>query len=109
MTDDKQVKLKTEQTTNKQEDTQPLLRSNRKALGRPEKKVEETTPKKEFWVQIRLLPIWLRIILVLLLLIGTAMFGAMIGYSSLGDGDPSDVFNKETWTHILDIITGKQK
>jgi len=107
MTDDKQIKLKTEQTTKKQEDTQPLLRSSRKALGRPDKKGEETAPKKQFWVQIRLLPIWLRIILVLLLLIGAAMFGVMIGYSSLGDGDPSDVFKKETWTHILDIIAGK--
>jgi hypothetical protein len=109
MTDDKQVKLKTEQTNKKQENPQPLLRSSRKALGRPDRKVEETAPKKQFWVQIRLLPIWLRIILVLLLLTGAAMFGAMIGYSSLGDGNPGDVFKKETWTHILDIIDGKQK
>ena len=109
MTDEKKIKLKTEQPEKKQKDTQPLLRSSRKTIVRPEKKVEETAPKKQMWVQIRLLPIWVRIILVLLLLVGAAALGAMIGYSTLGDGNPSDVFKKETWTHILDIIAGKQK
>ena len=69
---------------------------------------EEAAPKKQFWVQIRLLPIWLRIILVLLLLIGAAILDAIIGYGYIGDGEPADVFKKETWIHILDIIKGKE-
>ncbi|WP_342515333.1 DNA-directed RNA polymerase subunit beta [Sporosarcina sp. FSL K6-1522] len=73
------------------------------------KKVEEQTESKtQKWVQIRLLPIWLRILLVLLLLVGAAVFGAMFGYGYLGDGNPGDVLKKETWTHIYDIMNGKQ-
>ncbi|MGN7385573.1 DNA-directed RNA polymerase subunit beta [Sporosarcina sp. SAFN-015] len=69
---------------------------------------EETSDKRRIWVQIRLLPIWLRILLVLLLVAGAAVLGAMIGYGYVGDGEPSDVLKKETWTHILDIINGKE-
>jgi len=69
---------------------------------------EETSNKRRIWVQIRLLPIWLRVVLVLLLLSGAAVFGAMIGYGYVGDGNPSDVLKKETWTHIIDIINGKE-
>lgn len=64
--------------------------------------------KKRSWVQIRLLPIWLRIILVLLLLIGAAILGAMFGYSILGHGEPGDIFKKEVWVHIFDIMSGKE-
>ncbi|WP_262174324.1 DNA-directed RNA polymerase subunit beta [Saccharococcus sp. Marseille-Q5394] len=69
---------------------------------------EETSGKPRIWVQIRLFPIWLRIVLVLLLLAGAAILGAMIGYGFVGDGQPSDVLKKETWIHILDIIKGKE-
>jgi hypothetical protein len=69
---------------------------------------EQSEPRKQFWVQIRLLPIWLRILLVILLLTGAAIFGAIIGYGYIGDGEPTDVLKKETWTHILDIINGKE-
>lgn len=71
-------------------------------------KSEEATPKNQFWVQIRLLPIWLRVVLVLLLLAGVAILGAIIGYGYIGDGEPADVLKKETWTHILDILNGKE-
>jgi len=59
-------------------------------------------------VLVRIIPIWLRIILVILLLFGAAMLGAMIGYGQIGEGDPSDVFKAETWIHILDILKGKE-
>ena len=57
-------------------------------------------------VRIRLIPIWLRVLIVLLLIIIAAIFGAMFGYSVIGDGDSSDVFKKETWQHIFDIMNG---
>lgn len=87
----------------------PAKRSLRASRHEQKKKKEdEAVPQNRKWVQIRILPIWLRIILVLLLLFGAAILGAMIGYGYLGDGQPSDVLKKETWTHIFDIMNGKE-
>ena len=107
MTDEKRNNLNSNDSR-KKESAPPLIRSTRKERGRVDKPNEETPSKKQFWVQIRILPIWLRVILVLLLLAGAAYLGALVGYSSIGDGDSSDVFKKETWVHIMDIINGKE-
>lgn len=107
MADEKQTKLK-QQGTETLGMTRSAMRSSRQKRQRNSAQVEQETPKKQFWVQIRLLPIWLRIILVLLLLVGTAILGAMIGYGYIGDGETGDVLKKETWIHILDIINGKE-
>ncbi len=107
MTDEKQNRLKRE-VSEKSDSTLPATRSSRIEHKRNNTQAEKATPKKQFWVQIRILPIWLRVILVLLLLVGAAVFGATIGYGYIGDGNPADVLKKETWTHILDIINGKE-
>lgn len=60
------------------------------------------------WVQIRLFPIWLRVIIILALLFVAAYAGLIIGYSVLGDGLSSDVFKWSTWQHLIDIIKGKE-
>ncbi len=83
-------------------------RSSRNENSKRSTESEQGASRKQFWVQIRLLPIWLRVVLVLLLLVGAAIFGAIIGYGYMGDGEPTDVLKKETWTHILDIINGKE-
>ena len=70
--------------------------------------VPEKQPKKTWWVQIRLFPIWLRIILVLALVVLAAALGAMVGYGILGDGEPRDALKWETWQHIIDIMSGKK-
>jgi DNA-directed RNA polymerase subunit beta len=73
-----------------------------------EKKVkqkEEAKPRR--WVRVRMLPIWLRIVLVIVLLAASLAFGAMVGYGVIGDGNPADVFKKETWQHIIDIVVKK--
>lgn len=57
-------------------------------------------------VRVRLIPIWLRIIIVLVLLLLAVVFGAMFGYAILGDGDVSDTFKPDTWKHIFDIMNG---
>jgi hypothetical protein len=106
MTNEKRNDLNSNKLKNK-DNTPPLIRSTRKERGRQNGPVEETPPKKQYWVQIRLLPIWLRVVIVLLLLTGAVLLGAFVGYSIIGDGDSGDVFKKETWTHILDIIDGK--
>lgn len=53
---------------------------------------------------IRMLPIWLRVILVILLFAGSLMAGAMFGYGVVGDGEPRDAITKGPWLHIQDII-----
>ena len=84
----------------KQDEQTPKTRSEK------HEKTEEKQTKKSFWVQIRMFPIWLRVILVLLLLVGAAALGLYVGYSVVGDGSPKEIFQKETWTHITDIIRG---
>ncbi|WP_064091912.1 DNA-directed RNA polymerase subunit beta [Rossellomorea aquimaris] len=66
------------------------------------KQLEEPKPKR--WVRVRMLPIWLRILLFVLLLAGSLVLGAMVGYGVIGDGNPSDVFKAKTWQHIIDIV-----
>lgn len=109
MTDEKKNGVQHQQaesrTATRATRTRPSRNENRRRSTESE---QETAPKKQFWVQIRLLPIWFRVLLVLLLLAGAAIFGAIIGYGYMGDGEPADVLKKETWTHILDIINGKE-
>jgi hypothetical protein len=58
-------------------------------------------------IRIRLIPIWLRIVL---LVVFTGVFlvaGAAVGYGVLGDGKPGDVLKGSTWTHIIDLVEKK--
>lgn len=70
------------------------------------------TPQKDEkptkWVQIRLIPIWLRIIIIIALIFIAAIVGLTVGYSVLGDGNSSDVLEWSTWQHLLDIVNGKE-
>ncbi|ALS76273.1 hypothetical protein AUC31_14180 [Planococcus rifietoensis] len=66
----------------------------------------EKPQKKTRWVQIRMFPIWLRILLVIALLVVMAALGAMIGYGVIGDGNAGDALKWETWQHIFDIMRG---
>lgn len=59
------------------------------------------------WVQIRMIPIWLRILIVMVLLLAAVMVGVTIGYSSIGDGDSADALKWSTWQHLLKIIKGE--
>ncbi|WP_201714443.1 DNA-directed RNA polymerase subunit beta [Rossellomorea arthrocnemi] len=73
-----------------------------------EKKVkqkDETKPSR--WVRVRMLPIWLRILLFILLLAGSLALGAVVGFAGIGDGKAADVFKAETWQHIIDIVIKK--
>ncbi len=71
---------------------------------------ETAKPQKPTrWVQIRLLPIWLRVLLVLLLIAGAVAGGLTVGYAILGGGDASDALKWETYQHILDIMNGTSK
>ncbi|TQR21185.1 DNA-directed RNA polymerase subunit beta [Psychrobacillus vulpis] len=70
-------------------------------------KAKEVEAKQTYWVQIRMFPIWLRILLVIVLFGGAAAGGLMVGYGVLGNGTPADALKWETYQHILDIKDGK--
>ncbi|RFU60095.1 DNA-directed RNA polymerase subunit beta [Bacillus sp. V59.32b] len=65
---------------------------------------ENKKEQAEERVKIRLLPIWLRLIIVTVLIAVSVSVGAVIGYSVIGGGNVSDVFKKSTWTHIVDLV-----
>ncbi|WLR55362.1 DNA-directed RNA polymerase subunit beta [Mesobacillus subterraneus] len=84
-----------------------LNKNNQEATTREEvKKVKKTREKKKR-IRIRLIPIWLRIIIVLVLLAASILLGAMFGYAVMGSGKAKDVFEKSTWTHIIDLVKGE--
>lgn len=84
------------------------LKKNFSLRKKAKKEVADThEPKKTWWVQIRLFPIWLRIIIVIALVALAAVAGAIVGFGVIGDGEPADALKWETWQHILDIMGGK--
>ncbi|MGG6433219.1 DNA-directed RNA polymerase subunit beta [Anoxybacillus sp. D401a] len=52
----------------------------------------------------RLIPIWLRLLLVLCFITMSALAGAMVGYGVLGGGNPFDALKPSTWQHMIDLI-----
>ena len=80
--------------------------SQEKKMKRSEQTKVVAQEKKRF-VQLRLIPIWLRIVLVLILLFFATIIGTMIGYGGIGDGEPLDALKWGTWQHIFDLLNGK--
>lgn len=61
--------------------------------------------KKE---RLRLIPIWLRILIAIVLIGGSLILGLIVGFSVIGGGgDPKEVINPDTWYHIMDIVRGR--
>lgn len=56
----------------------------------------------------RVIPIWLRMVIVLVLLLLASICGLVIGFGVIGDGDPTDALKWKTYQHILDLISGKE-
>ncbi len=81
-----------------------LNKNNSEAVTREEIKKEKKTREKKKRIRVRLIPIWLRIIIVLILLAASIILGAMFGYAVMGGGEAKDIFEKSTWTHILDLV-----
>ena len=61
------------------------------------------------FIRIRLIPIWLRIVLILLLFIIVTAIGIVFGYSVIGEGESGDALKWSTWKHILDIMNGVEE
>lgn len=95
-----------EQETDKKSLSREELRKAQKNKARQQDEVsatEEERPKK-YKFRIRLIPIWLRLIILVFVMGVAVVAGAMFGYGVLGGGNPMDVLNKETWQHILDLV-----
>lgn len=86
---------------------QPLVEEKPKKRTQA-KPVQDSGDKESRWVRIRLLPIWLRIIIVIVLFVAVAIIGVIFGYSVIGEGSAGDALKWETWQHILDIMNGKE-
>ncbi|MGE7603897.1 DNA-directed RNA polymerase subunit beta [Peribacillus sp. NPDC097675] len=74
----------------------------RQEVSEEVKEVETTQPNQR--IRVRLLPIWLRLLIIMGLIIVALVAGSLIGYSVIGGGQATDVFKKSTWTHIIDIV-----
>lgn len=70
-----------------------------------EKKVEHQEKRQK--VRVRLVPIWLRVLIVIVLLALSIVLGAAFGYGVMGGGDPKEIFEKSTWTHIWSLVNGE--
>lgn len=111
MIDDKQKTPQWDHMKRKDATEQQVIASRAERNQQKKRKsgaTEEQSAKSRIWVQIRLFPIWVRIIIVVAILATAAVLGAMVGYGYIGDGQPSEVLKKDTWTHIIDIISGKE-
>lgn len=82
----------------------PRRRSRRSTS---EEKNKEVNKKFKIY-RTRLIPIWLRLVIVLFLFLLAAIFGLMIGFGVIGDGEPMDALKWSTYQHILDIMNGKE-
>ncbi len=90
--------------------TREEMREQKKAAQKKDKqkKKEQKLEKKMKKFRKRLVPIWLRIILVTVFSVLALFAGLMIGYGIIGDGKPTDVFDWSTWQHIVDIVKKEQ-
>lgn len=69
-----------------------------------EKLKNKPSMKEKRKIRIRLIPIWLRIIIVVIALVASLLAGVVVGYGVIGDGNPMDALKKSTWTHIIDLV-----
>ncbi|MFJ7726086.1 DNA-directed RNA polymerase subunit beta [Neobacillus sp. NPDC097160] len=67
----------------------------------------DAAPHQYKRVRIRLIPIWLRLLLLVVLIFVCVVAGAAVGYGMLGGGKMADVFKESTWTHIIDLVDKK--
>ncbi|MGG4265414.1 DNA-directed RNA polymerase subunit beta [Peribacillus simplex] len=80
------------------------MEQNRVMKQQIEEEIKEVETKPNRRIKVRLLPIWLRLLIVIGLIFIAVLSGALIGYSVIGGGHAMDVFQKSTWTHIIDIV-----
>ncbi|WP_353948963.1 DNA-directed RNA polymerase subunit beta [Sporolactobacillus sp. Y61] len=77
----------------------------RKAERKQESKKESQPVYNPFFnYHKRKFPIWQRLVLLISICAIALVGGAMFGYGVIGKGNPWEVFNPNTWQHILDFL-----
>lgn len=92
--------------TNRTAEREKARAAARKKTTGEQNAPEGSRPEVGRWVQIRLIPIWLRVLLFLVGVIAAAVLGVMFGYGVIGDGKALDALKPETWQHIWKMIKG---
>ena len=70
-----------------------------------EKAPKETQPQKRSKKHVRrLIPVWAKLLIIVILSLFALIIGLMIGFSVIGDGSPLDVLKLELWEHIVDFV-----
>ncbi len=105
---------KNTEAKNERSSLREAFKASKNKLTRKKSKNEESSPSsreehkqqkvRSDRLRERLVPIWLRLIIIILLF-GLCLAGGLaVGYGVVGDGDMMDVFKKDTWQHIVDIV-----
>lgn len=84
-----------------------MTREELRNIKKNEKQPKEETEKQRRIIRIRFIPIWLRLLIVLILVIVSTLIGIVVGYSVIGSGNVQDALRIETWQHILDLVNKK--
>ncbi|WP_413305373.1 DNA-directed RNA polymerase subunit beta [Bacillus sp. 1P10SD] len=101
---EEQQKVKAEKQ--KAKDEKAVMKKERAQVDRTSEKVE-AAPHVHKRIRIRLIPIWLRLLLLVVFTFVSLMAGTAVGYGVLGGGKVADVFKGSTWTHIQDLVDKK--
>ncbi|MBP1971681.1 lipid-binding SYLF domain-containing protein [Virgibacillus natechei] len=95
----KQSKKEQDPIEDEQVDSESQTRKEQKQKQKEEKE-QNKLPRR------RIFPIWLRIIVIVIIAAGALIAGLMIGYGVIGDGNPIDALDVDTWQHLIDIVIG---
>ncbi|WP_208590756.1 DNA-directed RNA polymerase subunit beta [Gracilibacillus suaedae] len=68
-----------------------------------EKRADKKKQKEKKYVR-RIIPIWAKVLIIVVLSLFALMIGLIVGFSILGDGSPLDALKWETWQHIIDFV-----
>ncbi|AXF56361.1 DNA-directed RNA polymerase subunit beta [Salicibibacter kimchii] len=72
--------------------------------GTKEKHSEQKGQKRA--LRVRLVPVWLRLLIVLFLLFVSVIAGLVLGYSVAGNGEGFRILRWETWNDLYQYISG---
>jgi hypothetical protein len=88
------------------EEKQVKTREEMKKARALEKDIETMRDRRKK-IRVRLIPVWVKVAIVILLTIASMLAGTVVGYGVIGNGKPSEALQKGTWMHIVDIINKK--
>lgn len=86
-----------------------VTRRNYQHNSKQDQKIQNRVRKGEntdghYTIRLRLIPVWLRLVIIFVVSVVAAFVGAYFGYVILGDGKPSEVLSPSTWKHIFDLV-----